>query len=492
MTTLISKWLLLSALGNASGLLPSEIGEWGAVFPFPTLPIHSHLLPSGKVLFWDRHDVPDVDGHPRQWDPASGQFEMDAEPPEGHDLFCSGHTFLADGRLFAAGGHFEVQLGQPFAALYDPKTPLWTAAPEMNAGRWYPSATTLSDGRALVLSGTDEGAAPNQLPQIYDPRSDAWLDLTDALLSLPNYPMLFLAPDGSGFVAGPAPQARRLDVTEAGGWTDVATGLNGGRGSGSAAMYEPGRILVAGGGGGPQASAEVIDLNSPSPAFREVAAMSVARRHFNLTILADGTVLATGGTSLPGNNALGAVLASELWDPDTESWTSLASMSVPRLYHSVALLLPDARVLAAGGGHPSDTANGDPDHLDGEIFSPPYLFRGARPVILSARASVALGEAFVVLTQPDPEPTRVTWVRLSSVTHSFNMNQRFVELDSRPVPGGRLAIAPSSSHLAPPGHYLMFVLDAKGIPSVAAMVLLQEGLFSDGFERGNLSAWAAQ
>ena len=184
-----------AGMGAGAGLgVPSESGQWGPLLPFPTLPIHAHLLPAGKVLFWDRHDSPEADGHPRTWDPASGLFAMDADPVAGHDLFCAGHSFLEDGTLFAAGGHFGFELGQPYAATYLSAPPLWTAAPPMNAGRWYPTVLTLGDGRALVLSGTDESALPNPLPQIFDPEARDWHDLDEAKLPLPFYPMAFAAP----------------------------------------------------------------------------------------------------------------------------------------------------------------------------------------------------------------------------------------------------------------------------------------------------------
>lgn len=214
---------------------PSEVGEWSAVIPFPTIPIHTHLLPTGEVLFWDRHDFPTGDGQPRLWSPQTGLFRMAAEPPMKHDLFCSGHSLLADGRLFVAGGHISDGHGQPYAAIYDPFEDFWTAVPEMNAGRWYPSAATLADSTVVVLAGDDENGADNRLPQIFRPASGDWRELATAELTLPYYPFLFQAPDGAAFVAGPAAQARRLDLAGSGSWSFVDSGVNGFRGYGSAA-----------------------------------------------------------------------------------------------------------------------------------------------------------------------------------------------------------------------------------------------------------------
>jgi hypothetical protein len=219
--------------------------------------------------------------------------------------------------------------------------------------------------------------------------------------------------------------------------------------------------------------------------------MAAARRHLNLTLLPDGTVLATGGSAAAGfNDSTGAVLAAELWDPATESWTTLAAMAVPRLYHSVALLLPDGRVLAAGGGHPRDSTHGDPDHFDGQIFSPPYLFRGPRPTILSAPGSVHFGERFEPVFAPETAVAAITWVRLGSVTHGFDMNQRFVRLAATPTAQGLAVTAPADPRLAPPGHYLMFALTADGVPSAGRVIRLDSGMFRDSFESGASSAWS--
>jgi hypothetical protein len=467
------------------------VGEWGPAFALPSVPIHAALLPSGEVLFWDRHDQ-GGSGHPRLWDPETGEATEAPEPPEGHDVFCGGHTPLADGRLLVAGGHIADAMGQPFAALYDPAVPSWSALPAMSQGRWYPSATRLADGTVLLLSGQDEEETFVDTPEIFDPAASTWRQLTGAPQTWGYYPFAFQSAEGRVFVAGPDAQSRFLDTAGQGGWTDVSLGGGGYRFYGSAVLFEPGRVLAAGGGDPPTAHAEIIDLLAASPAWSATAPMAHARQQLNLTLLPDGTVLATGGTSASGfNNASGGVLEPELWDPATGAWTPLAPMSTKRLYHSVALLLPDARVLAAGGGLPSDTAHGDSNHLDGEIFSPPYLFRGPRPEIVAAPAEVALGEPFVVATAEGEPAARITWLAPASVTHSFNQNQRFLELHWLPATGGGMAIAPNGARGAPPGDYLMFALSSGGVPSEARFVRLLPGIFADRFETGTLEAWAA-
>lgn len=239
-------------------------------------------------------------------------------------------------------------------------------------------------------------------------------------------------------------------------------------------MYEPGKVLYAGGGNTPATNtAEVIDLNQEAPSWRLTGPMAFARQHHNATLLPDGTVLATGGTSVGGKTTEGAVYAAELWDPFTERWRTLASNKVIRVYHSTSILLPDARVLNAGSGDGSSL----PRELNAEIFSPPYLFdsTGApavRPTITGAPATIGYGQSFVVQTPEVAEIGQVTLLRLGSVTHAFDQNQRFNRLSFSQASGGLNVTAPANGNLAPPGHYLLFILNGDGTPSVARVVRL--------------------
>ena len=233
-------------------------------------------------------------------------------------------------------------------------------------------------------------------------------------------------------------------------------------------MYRPGKVLIVGGSdppdGAPTNSAEVIDLTAPGPVWRYTESMTHARRQFNTTLLPDGRVLATGGTSAAGfSDPAGAVHPAEMWDPATGNWTVLAGDHIARVYHSTTLLLADGRVLHTGSGD----GPGLPRELNAEIFSPPYLFRGPRPAIRSMPGSAAYGQEFLLEISDAPRIVRVTLARLGSVTHGFDQNQRFVELSFRRVAAGLTVMAPAAGNLAPPGDYLVFVLDARGVPSVA-------------------------
>ena len=435
-------------------------GEWSAPFAWPVVAVHLHLLPTGEVLSWGR------EGDPQVWHSGTGAFTTATSTSM---LFCSGHAFLPDGRLLVAGGHISDEHGLPDANIFDPVSGVWTSVAPMSRGRWYPTSTTLDDGQVLTLAGRDETSTEVEIPEVWT--GSAWRTLTGVSQPLPYYPRAFVAPNGRVFYAGELQQSAYLDPRGEGHWTAVSASNYGRRDYGSAAMYRPGHVLILGGSdppdGAPTRTAEVIDLTQSAPTWRFTAPMTHARRQFNATLLPDGSVLATGGTSAAGfSDPAGAVRAAEVWDPATEAWSVLASNQVTRVYHSTTLLLPDGRVLHTGSGD----GPGLPRELNAEIFSPPYLFRGGRPSIDSAPGAVAYGQQFFLATPDAHRVVRATLVRLGSVTHGFDQNQRFLELSFQRAAGGLTVTAPASGRLAPPGHYLMFIINENGVPSPGRMV----------------------
>lgn len=520
--------------------------------------IHTHVLPNGKVLSWEGHNddtfsnqIPHTShSHAYEWNPnpyaQNGSYTypnvyIDYENSDSN-IFCSGHSFLANGKLLIAGGHYsggKVERGDPL----DPSLPInqnngnsdyippgtgnvygyiglrdvnifnyasnsitnrWqtqanSTLPAMTYRRWYPTNTTLGDGRVLVVAGQRYGStaanlAPIQatIPEVYNPISNNWQQLSGAPRELPLYPFMFLAPDGQVFNAGPNadtrflnPNAYAIGSTAANSWGSATypSGSNLWRGYGSAAMYAPGKILLVGGAptdASTTTSAEIIDINTSGVAtFQPAASMQYGRTHTNATILADGKVLMTGGCSLNHQDEGDAVLVPELWTPPTAgttgggTWAPMNEMTVPRLYHSTAVLLPDATVLTTGGGQGASF----PDRPDYQIFTPPYLCGGyARPQITSAPEAVAYGANFTVSCPTASDIRRygrATLVRLPSVTHSFDLNQRFLELAMPSNSGTQLTLtAPANPNTCPPGHYMLFLISADGTPSHASIVAI--------------------
>jgi hypothetical protein len=448
-------------------------GQWGPPFqwgtPSTALAIHANLLPNGWVMTWGR-----MDGglQPVLWDPGANSF---SSVPEPVDLFCSGHALLPDGRLLVAGGHSGIDdQGLRSTQIFNYATRTWTAGPNMRNGRWYPTVTALANGEMLTVSGGDTAKALNLIPEVWT-TSGAWRALTSAASNIPYYPMMFVSPvDGRVFVAGPTRATGFLNTGGSGSWAVGPSSVYGSRDYGSAVMYEPGKILLVG-GGGPTNTAEKIDLNTGS-GWVSAGQMKVARRHMNATLLADGTVLVTGGSNTSGFNVKPTddnVLAAERWSP-VAGWSQLARQTHYRLYHSNALLLPDARVLSLGSGQPA--ASGLTDDFTAEIFSPPYLFNfdgtsASRPSISSAPSSVTWGQAFSVGTPNAAGIAKVTWIRLSTVTHANNMDQRLNYLTFSATGASTLSVtAPANRYVAPPGFYMLFLLDQNGVPSIAKIV----------------------
>jgi galactose oxidase len=466
----------------------AQVGKWDQVFTLPNVAIHTHVLPNGTVLFWGRRDDPSgsMNEHactPYVWDPATGASTPTPQPrlADGTtvNLFCSGHTFLPDGTLLVAGGHLTDGDGVNQACSYDYVTNTWSALPKMNGGRWYPTATTLADGRVLVLSGSAANIV-NDTPQIWD--GAQWHD-TVTFIGLPLYPRMHVAPDARVFMSGSNATTYLLDTDGTGDWTPLrgpgGSRPNGERQYGPAVTYEPGKVIYIGGGNDagtdlPSAATDVIDLNAAEPAWRPAASMAFRRRQHNATILADGTVLVTGGTSGPGFNDLSPgkpVHVAELWSPATGAWSQLAPEDVDRCYHATAVLLPDATVLSAGGGELMvGAAPNDPrdTHRNAQIFHPPYLFLGPRPVISSAPTEIVHGADFTV--EAGGDIAAVTMVRLPSVTHAFDQNQR-INVLTFSAHGTTLTVtAPAGPAVCPPGHYMLFVLSAAGVPSTAKII----------------------
>ena len=474
--TVLGLFVILGALVPGVWAQADVQGQWGAVTSWPILPIHVTLMPTGKVLAYG-HDSTVNTTLATVWDPTTNSFQTTSF--SNADLFCAGHGLLADGRVFVAGGHNMADyMGLTNATVFDPTTLAWSSAAAMSFARWYPTVTALPDGRVLVTSGAINCQGCNAtVPEIYDPTTNSWTQLTNATLSLPIYPHMFVLPDGRVLNTGSyelpvAAQALNLSTQT---WTTIDPAV---LDAGSAVMYLPGKILKTGTSANSAspyknsaATAYILDMTQGSPAWRTTNSMGFARTYHNLTSLPDGNVLVTGGegTTNPFDQST-AVYAAEMWSPNTETFTTMASMQTARVYHSTALLLPDGRVLVGGSG---EYGTGSIDQLNAEIYSPPYLFKGARPTITSAPSSLTYGAQFTAQTPDAANISSVSLIRLGSVTHAFNQNQRYVPLTFTPSAGSLSVQSPANANIAPPGYYMLFVVNTSGVPSVATFVQME-------------------
>jgi hypothetical protein len=447
---------------SIAGTASSAAGEWTPPFSWPNVAVHLSLLPTGKVLSFGLSGIPAV------WNPADGSSISMTTPSV---IFCSGHSLLADGRLLASGGNSDPNVGAngiPDNTIFDPATQTWSRAAPMKYARWYPTNTTLPNGEVLILSGEDLAGNTVRLPEVWN--NGSLRVLSTASLLLPLYPRAFVAGDGRVFIAGESRGSRYLDPRGTGTWAAGPSRLYGVRDYGAAVMYEDGKILYVGGGRTTN-TAEIIDLNSPSPAWQWTGSMAFPRRHLNAVVLPTGEVLVLGGSSGTTFNDWNAgVRAAELWNPATGRWTTLASNRVSRVYHSTSLLLPDGRVLHSGSG------DAGPDQRNAELFSPPYLFKGPRPSIVAAPSQVGYGASFSITTPDAASIVKVSLIRLGSTTHAFDMNARFQWLAFERQADGLAIQIPASPNRTPPGHYLLFILNDNGVPSVGKVIQVKGGV----------------
>ena len=478
--------------------LPVEAskGKWGPVIPWDIIPLHMNLLPNGKIFAWGKTDVADTMGMPRIWDPATGSPDGAAEIQVNEMLFCAGHVLLPNGNLMVAGGHHMDDAGIKVTYFFS-QDGVPTKGPDMANGRWYPTLTVLPDGHVLTMAGRNEAGDVVRTPELWN--GVAWSPLTGAgTLEIPYYPRNFVDPkNGLVFYAGERVMSRWFNVAGTGSWSNGPTHIwpyN--RDYGTAVMYDTGKILYAGGGGHtgwptpdpknpanvPTATAERIDLNQTAPQWQNAGSMGFARRHLNSTVLPDGQVLITGGTRGGGFVNIDEGLATkeaEIWNPDNDQWTTLAANQIMRIYHSVSLLLPDGTVLHGASGDAMAIQPGGgvvpvPSERNHEIFSPPYLFKGARPTITSVGSTnVTYGGTIAVTTPNGAQITEARWIRLGSVTHAFDMGQRANSLSFTRTTNGVSVNVPANPNQAPPGYYMLFILNRNNVPSTGSIVRVQ-------------------
>ncbi|KAF2854308.1 carbohydrate-binding module family 32 [Plenodomus tracheiphilus IPT5] len=457
-------------------------GLWERTVDFPLVPAAVSLLPNGKT-------------QTGIYDPVSGESSQLEVSNTGHDMFCPGISLDFNGRVIVTGGSNAEK-----TSIYDPASNAWTGAPNMKIARGYQSTATCSDGRIFNIGGSWSGGSGGKNGEIYNPTTSAWSLLSGALVSpmltqdagglfrSDNHAWLFGWKAQSVFQAGPSIAMNWYDTVGSGSTTGAGNRLNDlDSMNGIAVMYDAaaGKILTAGGAtdyenDNAHNNAHVITINAPktNPTVLKTQSMTYARSFSNGVALPDGTVFVTGGQAYakPFTDGTSA-LVPELWSPATGTWTQLNPMSIPRNYHSVAILMPDATVFNGGGGLCGTCTNfgGTPEsnHFDAEIFVPPYLLnadgtRRTRPVINSVAATVKVGATLSVTT--NAAVTSFSLVRFGSATHTVNTDQRRIALAQTGSGTSYTVMIPADSGVALPGYWLLFAMNASGTPSVGRVV----------------------
>lgn len=473
---------------STAKLNPAEFGEWSDPIPWPHISVHASLLPNGKLLTWDAtpddftpvfdpHNSPNNTTRATVWDPLTG-VHADAQNANNTDIFCAGHNYLEDGRLFAAGGTTGYNKQIHATQAFDHASQNWTLTPTLTQPRWYPTVTDLANGNMLISGGRGNN------PELYSPSSNS-LQLYSGLTIAGSWPIIRQAPNGTILYAGGDVNENIYTVDLSGRGRLNAVNTNAPLESGAShAIYDIGKMLYVGGrgtDGSTRQSARILDLTAQS--VSEATAMNYRRHKHNLTILADGSVMASGGMSNGSGlcNTERNNYAAEIWNPVTNQWAITASQDRPRQYHSTAVLLPDGRVWTGGHGYATKVSNQRATcayQNTSEIFSPPYLFNAngtlaARPTISSAPQSAGYGTQFTLGTPNANAIRKVGLVKLSSVTHKLNMGQRYVPLTFNVATGQELRITtPANTNIATAGYYMLFIVNSNGTPSVSKMIRL--------------------
>jgi galactose oxidase len=431
----------------------------------------------------------------------SGEISARTVSNTHHDMFCPAMSSLQDGRLLIQGGSDAAK-----TSFYDPITNEFTSGPDMKMARGYQTSVTLSNNNVFTIGGAYSGPRKGKDGEMYNPDTNTWTALPGAkaapLLTKDgegiwredNHAWLFGWKNGSVFQAGPSKAQNWYGTSGTG--SVVAAGTRDTLEDamcGIFVMYEPGKILSAGGSqsytnanANRRAHITTIDEPNTNAQVERVADMVYPRGFSNAVVLPDGTVLVTGGQprSLVFTDTDG-ILYAELFNPATKSWKTLASEAVPRNYHSVSVLLADGRIFSGGGGlcylakvgASSANCNKLVDHADGQIFSPPYLFNAdgsaaARPTISAiSTATVKVGGKLRITMSVSATDYKFVLIRIGSVTHSVNSDQRRVPLTNVTGSGSTyMATLPNDSGVLIPGTYYLFAMRSSGAPSVALTV----------------------
>ena len=476
----------------------TDSGSWETLASSPAFAVHAAVLRTGKVIMWSGHAElgPAYGTVTALYDPAADTYST-VPFTDDDDLFCAGHTFLPDGRLIAGGGADQGMVDSTH--IFDPTTETWSHLPtgQMNDFRWYPTMVAMNDGRIAILSGTPGGAAVEDIEVIdmSDP-APAWQIVTGGTKKFSGlYPGFHWLPSGGMFFTrtgwnSHTPATNDVSLFSftgptAGSWTDLAPMAFPDRKEGASVLLiddtgpaPMARVFVAGGRAPGQPAikeCEIIDISDPAttPGWVQTADMANVRIGVACIALPNGKVMVVGGRQTSGrfDTSPVFVLVGEIYDPATDSWAVTPPMTDGRQYHSSVVLLPDARVFASGGVDASLGFGAARNQQTAEAYSPEYLTLGARPVVTAAPASAAHGATVTVDTPSAADIASVCLIAPGAATHHTDTHQRYIKIAFSQTAATQISIEiPSSTDVAPPGYYMLFLVDSAGAPSVAHFI----------------------
>ncbi len=459
-----------------------QLGQWGEIIDWPHVAVSASNLPNGQIITWSASQKRSFPRgveftYASTWDPISNRFTERNNSYQ--DMFAGHLSLLEDGKLFVSGGNNHVKT----SSVFDFKDNNWTRLDDMNRGRWYPTNVALPSGEVFSALGSSGGRHPEVWNEKTGWKVLTGVDFSTPILQYKNFyerewwPLLHVAPQGDIFHSGPTPQMHSISTKNLGRILQVGSeNRDWYPKHGSTVMFDQGKLLVAGGAisGANKAStnkAMVIDINGITPIVSSVPAMKYPRKFHNGVVLPTGEVLVVGGNSSGVKfSDRGSILPVEIWNPQTKIWREGANSAVPRNYHSVALLMPDARVLSAGSG----LCNCLSDHQNGQLYSPGYLFNNdgslaARPMISNAPDEINNGQKFIV--ESDLDINKFSLVKMSSTTHAVNTDLRYLApVFTASGNGQYILTAHANRNILTPGYWMLFAINQKGVPSIAKII----------------------
>lgn len=492
-------------LENKKAALINEVmaqsaGSWASGKNTSTVAIHASILPNGRIFYMDWSHQAKV------LDPNTGS---ESNVSMSENLFCAGQAPLPNGNILLAGGTLRSDTeadncngkwhGLNSAYEFNWSTNRLTKVASMKHGRWYPTCVTMGDGKVMVTQGFDEYGDNNRLVEIYNPSSKTWSissatsggsrytvgesavgmcggagspSYSGATPDLTLYPRMHLMPSGNIVTAGMLGNIRLWNRSN-GSWSRLGSSSPSNRDYGTSVLLplnntttEKGKILIV--GGSPTSAdpairtCQILDFNAGNPSIKTVGSLAYGRKYLAPVILPDGKVVVFGGAAQDNSNPR---YAPEMFDPSTERWTTLPAASVPRVYHQVALLLPDGRVWTAGS-----TPSGSNGELRTEFFRPGY-FAATRPSISGAPSVGGYGGSITVPTSSASTISRATLMKCPDTTHHYDSNMRCIRLSVKSRTSNSVTVgAPLNANLAPPGYYYIHIINTSGIPSAAKII----------------------